>query len=74
MEGVNEDMTKRLKQRDGRNIDERGMCVISVEERSRRVAEEGRKREKVEKKRRKENEACLVHPLWGPDRYEGARG
>lgn len=38
MEGVNEDMTKRLKQRDGRNIDERGMCVISMEERSRRVS------------------------------------
>lgn len=38
MEGVNEDMTKRLKQRDGRNIDERGMYVISVEERSRRVS------------------------------------
>lgn len=23
---------------------------------------------------KKENESCLVHPLWGPDRYESARG
>lgn len=37
------------------------------------AGEEGRKKGEGGK-RRKENEACLVHPLWGPDRYEGARG
>lgn len=29
---------------------------------------------KKERWKRKENERCLVHLLWGPDRYGGARG